>query len=70
VNLLKSEQVAQKLALSQSQVFALMREGTLPAPVKVGSATRWLEHEIDEWLTQLPRAHANPAPAGSAGNNP
>jgi predicted DNA-binding transcriptional regulator AlpA len=40
----------QKLSLSKRQIFRLNSCGKIPAPIKIGGATRWSAEEISAWL--------------------
>jgi prophage regulatory protein len=35
---------------SAVQIWRLVKQGTFPAPIKVGSKNAWLESEIDEYI--------------------
>jgi prophage regulatory protein len=48
---LRCRGVCQLTALSRSTIYARAKEGTFPAPVKLGPrASGWLESEILQWL--------------------
>ncbi|WP_204353376.1 helix-turn-helix transcriptional regulator [Tritonibacter mobilis] len=51
--LIDVKEVCRVVSLSRSQIYALMREGAFPAPVKVGRASRWRVAEIDKWIEAL-----------------
>jgi Predicted transcriptional regulator len=56
--ILKLPAVKQKTQLSRSSIYRLEALGQFPKRVRLcpgGAATGWLEHEIDEWLENLPR---------------
>ena len=46
-SLLSDQQVAAILATSRATVWRRTNDGTLPKPIKVGCATRWLRSEIE-----------------------
>jgi len=49
--MLKLEQVTLKTALSRSAVYAAVKAGRFPQPVKFGRrAVAWVEAEIDEFI--------------------
>jgi prophage regulatory protein len=49
--LLRIAEVAAKVALRQSTLFEMVRDGRFPAPVRLSSrASRWSEAEIDAWI--------------------
>lgn len=51
---LKVEQVAQLLAVSRSQAYALVRAGRIPS-VKVGNAIRVPRRALEAWLDEQTR---------------
>jgi predicted DNA-binding transcriptional regulator AlpA len=54
MNLLKPEEVSEKLGISKMALPALrFRDKTFPQPIKVSPRVlRWDEADIDEWLSQ------------------
>jgi prophage regulatory protein len=55
--LLRLSEVRTRTALARTTIYRKMREGSFPEPLKVGvRAVRWLESEIDSWLSSRPRA--------------
>lgn len=52
VTLLSSKELAAKgIALSKSQMYALIQRGKFPKPIKIGlRAVAWPEPEIDAWI--------------------
>ena len=55
--LLRREEVELRCGLSTTTIYRKMSEGTFPKPIKVGDrAVRWYESEIEQWLSQCPRA--------------
>lgn len=42
--------------LSRSSIYAGMKDGTFPRPVRVGKrAVAWLESDIERWINNLGR---------------
>ena len=39
-----------KVGYQKTQVYAMIRDGEFPAPVKLGKSSRWVESEIDDWI--------------------
>jgi predicted DNA-binding transcriptional regulator AlpA len=39
-----------RLCLSKSTIYSKIAEGTFPKPIKLWSASRWIEAEIDRWI--------------------
>lgn len=49
--LLKVSEVQARLGISRACVYLWIREGRLPAPLKLGpKAARWPESVIDRWI--------------------
>jgi len=54
LKILKLKQVTEKAAISRSSLYAKVKQGKFPAPVKLGErASGWIEDEIDEWIEQI-----------------
>jgi predicted DNA-binding transcriptional regulator AlpA len=53
--LLSKGEVLDKLGVTYPTVWKLMREGAFPRSVVVGGKVAWLEHEVDEFIANLPR---------------
>lgn len=43
-------EVVGKIGLNKSSIYARVKRGDFPAPIKVGARTTWLESEIDSWI--------------------
>ena len=50
VSLLPLTEVTRRTGCAKSKIYASVREGSFPRPVKVGTASRWSSREIDEWI--------------------
>ena len=62
--LLTRPQVEQRVQLTCSTIYRLMREGRFPLPIKVGpQAVRWRSDELADWIEARPRATGEIAPA-------
>ena len=46
-------QVALKVGMGRSRIYALIGEGNFPPPVKIGASSRWVVSEIDAYIAQL-----------------
>jgi len=47
--------VIEKTGLSRSSIYRLIQDGKFPPPVKLSArASAWFEHDINEWLSDLP----------------
>lgn len=51
--LLKVSDVQAVLQLSRSAVYAAIRAGTLPKPIKIGKSARWKASQIADLMDQL-----------------
>ncbi|WP_308219283.1 AlpA family phage regulatory protein [Pseudomonas sp. 32.2.56] len=56
MNLLDFNAVSRKVSLSRKTIYSRIRAGDFPKQVKVGRASRWLQHEVDEWIARLAEA--------------
>lgn len=51
--LIKLPAVKKRTSLSTSEIYRRIEAGTFPAQIKLGAkAVAWLEHEIDDWISQ------------------
>lgn len=56
VCILRRRQVEQKVGLTRSPLYARIKAGEFPRPVRLGNgrAVGWVESEVDDWLaTQI-----------------
>jgi predicted DNA-binding transcriptional regulator AlpA len=53
--LLSKGDVLDKVGVTYPTIWKLMRQGTFPRSVVVGGKVAWLEHEVDAWISALPR---------------
>lgn len=59
--LLKIAEVAARVSLSKSAIYAKVNDGTFPSPFRLGpGAVRWKKSEVDAWISALPAAFPNP----------
>ncbi len=56
--LLAIAEVSKSLGLSQSQVYALVRERDFPAPIRLGRSSRWRTSTVNAWIDAKARASA------------
>ena len=50
---LRVRQVSERVGLSRSTIYQLVKAGNFPSPVKIGArAPAWLASEVDEWQQQ------------------
>lgn len=58
--MLKLKDVINQVGYGKTAIYRRVQDGTFPAPVKLGYASRWLESEIHEWvLRQVTVARAS-----------
>lgn len=53
-NLIRCKEVCKRTGLSRSYVYQLSREGKFPKPIALvpgGSSVAWIEHEVEEFIT-------------------
>lgn len=51
ITLLRADTVADRLAVSRSQLYLDVRRGVMPPPIRKGKCISWPSHEVDE-ITQ------------------
>ena len=57
--LARRRQVEQLVQLSRSTIYAAVKAGTFPAPVRIGArAVAWRVSEVEQWLAARPLASA------------
>ena len=55
--LARRRQVEQLVQLSRSTIYAAVKAGTFPAPVRIGArAVAWRVSEVEQWLEARPLA--------------
>ena len=67
--ILRRAEVIERVGLSYSTIFNMIKAGTFPKPRRVGrQAIGWLESEITAWIQNLPEA--DPSDCHSPKRNP
>lgn len=57
--LARRRQVEQLVQLSRSTIYAAVKAGTFPPPVRIGArAVAWRVSEVEQWLEARPLASA------------
>lgn len=51
--LIRLPAVKQRVGMGRTAVYELIKAGKFPRPVKVGSASAWIDVEITRWIEQL-----------------
>ena len=58
--LLARAEVQARCGLSRASIYRRLKAGEFPQPRMVGArAVRWLETEIDEWISSRPRSNGD-----------
>ncbi|GAH11211.1 unnamed protein product [marine sediment metagenome] len=48
--LLTIKEVLNRVKLSRSMIYKLLKAGKFPRPKKVGRSSRWTEKQITDWI--------------------
>lgn len=53
LSILRRRKVERRVGLTRSPIYARIKDGTFPKPIRLGNgrAVGWIEAEIDAWLT-------------------
>ncbi|MCY1300610.1 Prophage CP4-57 regulatory protein (AlpA) [compost metagenome] len=54
--LLDFTSVSRKVGLSRKTIYCRIKTGDFPQQVKIGRASRWLQHEVDAWIAEAAAA--------------
>ncbi len=49
--LIRLAEVMHKTGLSKTSIYAMIRAGGFPGTVHVGTASFWVESEVDQWIS-------------------
>jgi len=52
LQLLRLHEVAGRVAMGKSTIYAMIARQEFPAPMHLGKAARWLETEVEDWICQ------------------
>lgn len=54
LSILRRRQVEKRIGLTRSPLYARIKAGTFPKPIRLGNgkAVGWIEAEVDAWLTE------------------
>lgn len=54
LTILRRRQVEKRVGLTRSPLYARIKDGTFPKPIRLGNgrAVGWIEAEIDAWLNE------------------
>ena len=53
MHVLCMNEVTTRCNRSRSSIYLDISKGTFPKPIKMGSSSRWLESDINNWLAGL-----------------
>lgn len=56
--LLRLPQVLDRVGLKKTVVYDRIKDGTFPKPIKLGSASVWLDSDIQAWIEAQVRSAA------------
>jgi prophage regulatory protein len=61
-SVLRLPSVKSRVALCRSSIYAAIKKGTFPAPIKLGErAVGWLESDVNRWLAERIQASGKEA---------
>jgi prophage regulatory protein len=46
----KLQAVMDDTSLPRTTLYKKIKQGEFPAPIKIGTCSVWLEHEVQEWI--------------------
>lgn len=52
MKLIRLPEVLERVGLKKTSVYKLMAEEEFPRPTKLGTASAWVEQEIDDWIME------------------
>lgn len=58
MKLLDLPKVIDKVSLSRTTIYRLIKTGDFPTPVKILGSSRWKESDLDRWMESLGQTHA------------
>lgn len=53
MKLLRIEEVSERAGWKKTKIYAMMKDGSFPKPVKQGRYSRWLDSDIDAWIESI-----------------
>ncbi|MEN5204493.1 AlpA family phage regulatory protein [Stenotrophomonas sp. TWI700] len=70
--LLRRAEVQDRVGLCKSTLYSRISVGTFPKPVTLGSSVRWVECEVEAWISERvsERDHANESGGTAGGTDP
>ncbi len=58
--LIKIEKVMEMLGVRKTAIYRMVKDGALPAPIKVGGASRWILSEVEDSIDAMIQRRNNP----------
>jgi prophage regulatory protein len=58
VVMLRMPDVQKKTTLGKTAIYEAIKTAGFPRPRKLGTASAWVEHEVDAWLLSRPHSDA------------
>jgi len=70
--LLRRSEVQDRVGLSKSTLYSRISVGSFPKPVTLGSSVRWVESEVEAWISERvsERNHASETGGTTGGTDP
>lgn len=70
--LLRRSEVQDRVGLSKSTLYSRISVGSFPKPVTLGSSVRWVESEVEAWISERvsERDHGNEIGGTAGGTDP
>ncbi len=63
--LISLSDVMQRTSMGRTSIYMLIKDGTFPSAVKIGSSSRWVASEINDWIQRLMQARKGNAWPGT-----
>ena len=67
MKLIRLPEILERVGLKKTAVYKLMAEEEFPRPTKLGTASAWVDEEIEAWIKE--RVAARPATSSSAASS-
>ena len=66
MKLIRLPDVIAKIKIKRTAIYRQIKKGALPAPIKIGSSSFWVEGEIESYLTRLMSARQASPPMSAS----
>lgn len=50
---LRITDLVHKVGFSRAMIYAWIKEGAFPPPIKIGTSSVWLESAVDDWMKKV-----------------